>query len=100
MLSKPNEIKNGFYAGLLELAKKLEENQCWTGAIVCYRSLLLDILNQARSKAYTHAVRYYKKLALLSESVEQFSPLVDHVEFVKQLDGKHGRKRSFWERVL
>jgi len=100
VLARQDEIEHCFYDSLLKLAKMFDEKKCWLAATVCYRGLLSDILNQARSKAYTHAARYYKKLTLISKHIEQYSPLVEHTDFIQQLDEKHGRKRSFWQRVL
>ncbi len=100
VLANPEGIVNCFYEHLLKLAKRFEQQACWLAATACYRSLLCDILNQARYTAYSHAARYYKKLAAMSEHIQQYAPLDDHAEFVKQLDAKHGRKSSFWERVL
>ncbi len=100
VLANPQGITNCFYSSLLELAKQLEEQKCWLAATACYRSLLLDILNQGRSKVYTHAARHYKKLEVILEHVQHFEPLVDHAEFFQQLKDKHGLKRSFWQRVV
>ncbi|MCK4710723.1 MAG: hypothetical protein KAU21_19065 [Gammaproteobacteria bacterium] len=100
VLANPQGISNCFYGDLLELAKKLEQQKCWLAATACYRSLLLDILNRARSKAYTHAARYYKKLEIISEQIQHFEPLDNHAEFIQQLKDKHGLKRSFWQRVM
>ncbi len=100
VLANPQQMANVFYDCLLKLAKQFEEQQCWLAATTCYRSLLWDILNQARYKAYTHAARYYKKLALISKHIKQYTPLEEHEEFIKRLNEKHGRKSSFWQRVL
>lgn len=100
VLAHPEELANCFYDSLLKFAKAFEQQQCWLAATACYRCLLWDILNRARNKAYSHAARYYKKLAVISEHIQQYTPLDEHVEFIKQLDTTHGKKRSFWQRVL
>jgi hypothetical protein len=100
VLANVDDIANCFYERLLKLAIRFEQQACWLAATVCYRGLLWDILNQARYKAYSHAARYYKKLELISENIQRYAPLEEHAEFIKQLDVAHGRKRSFWERVL
>ena len=99
VLANPEVIMRCFYDSLLTLAKKFEKKQCWLAATACYRSLLWDILNQARYKAYSHAARYYKKLVLIAEHIQDYVPLDDHAKFVKKLDATHGRKSSFWQRV-
>jgi hypothetical protein len=61
--------------------------------------LLLDILAQARSKAYGHGARYFKKLEVLAKRINVFKPLPAHHAFVEQLHSAHGRKKSFWARL-
>ena len=101
VLANPEGISNCFYGSLLELVQKLEQQKYWlAAATACYRSLLCDILNQGRSKAYTHAARYYKKLAVISRQIQYFEPLEQHAEFLLQLKDKHGLKGSFWQRVM
>ena len=100
VLANLGEINDSFYGRLLDIAKQLEESQYWLAALACYRSLLWDILNTARTKAYAHAVRYYKKLAVMLNDIDDFGPLVEHEVFIEQLKQKHGLKRSFWDRVL
>ena len=100
VLANPEDVANCYYETLIKLAKKFEQQQCWLAATACYRGLVWDILNQARYKAYSHAARYYKKLAQLSVDIQRYTPLDDHAEFIKQLDAVHGRKSSFWQRVL
>jgi len=77
----------------------LEKADCDLAATVCYRALLLDILTQARSKAYGHGVRYFKKLEALAGRIKAFKPLPEHHAFVQQLQSAHGRKKSFWARL-
>ena len=100
VLANVEQINDAFYSSLLKIAKQLEAHQCWLAATACYRSLLWDILNAARTKAYTHAAKYYKKLALMLNDIHEFKPLVEHAVFIEQLKQKHGLKRSFWDRVL
>jgi len=100
VLAAPQSMADIFYTDLLKLAKQFDKQQCWLAATACYRVLLLDILIQARSKAYTHAVRYYKKLILIAEKLEDYEILENHIDFMQQLKAGHGRKTSFWSRVL
>lgn len=71
--------------------------------VIVYRSLIDDILDSARSKAYGHAARYLKRLINLDTAVSQFpnsySTLITHQDYVTLLKDKHGKKRSFWEKV-
>jgi hypothetical protein len=99
VLSRHQELAASFYDDLLRLAKALEKADCDLAATACYRALLLDILTQARSKAYGHGVRYFKKLEALAERIKAFKPLPEHHAFVQQLRSAHGRKKSFWARL-
>ncbi len=98
-LARHQELPACFYDSLLRLAKAFENADCNLAATACYRALLLDILTQARSKAYGHGARYYKKLEVLAERIKVFKPLPAHYAFVQQLQSAHGRKKSFWARL-
>ncbi|MFA5633039.1 MAG: DUF6880 family protein [Porticoccaceae bacterium] len=99
VLGRYQELTECFYDSLLRLAKAFEEADCNLAATACYRTLLLDILAQARSKAYGHGARYYKKLEVLAKRIKEFKPLPTHHAFAQQLHSAHGRKKSFWARL-
>jgi len=99
VLSRHQQLADGFYESLARLAKDLEQADCLLAATACYRALLLDILKRARSKAYTHAARYYRKLDAMANGIKGYAPLEGHQAFLAQLEKDHGRKRSFWARV-
>lgn len=99
VLARYQELAECFYDGLLRLAKAFEKADCSLAATACYRALLLDILTQARSKAYGHGARYFKKLEALAKLIKVFQPLPTHHAFVEQLHSEHGRKKSFWTRL-
>lgn len=99
VLARHQELAECFYDSLLRLAKAFEKADCNLAATACYRALLLDILAQARTKAYGHGARYYKKLEVLAERIKIFKPLPTHHAFVQQLHSAHGRKKSFWARL-
>ena len=71
--------------------------------VIIYRSLINDILDQGRSKAYGYAARYCKKLITFNTSIgnaaESYSTLMTHQDYIKTLYEKHGKKYSFWERL-
>ncbi|PUB82992.1 MAG: hypothetical protein DBP02_13300 [gamma proteobacterium symbiont of Ctena orbiculata] len=62
ILARHQDLAECFYDSLLRLAKIFEKADCKLAATVCYRTLLLEILAEARSKAYGHGAQYYKKL--------------------------------------
>lgn len=67
--------------------------------MLCYRELLSCILREARSKAYVHAARYYRRLEELDRVTDDYGELGDHQAFLGGLRERHGRKYSFWRRV-
>ena len=99
VLARHQELAECFYDSLLRLARAFEKADSSLAATACYRALLLDILAQARSKAYGHGARYYKKLEALAKRIKEFKPLPTHDVFVQQLHSAHGRKNSFWARL-
>ncbi|WP_135607057.1 DUF6880 family protein [Solemya velesiana gill symbiont] len=99
VLARHQELAECLYDSLLRLAKAFEKADCNLAATACYRALLLDILAQARSKAYGHGARYYNKLEALAKRIKVFKPLLTHHVFVEQLRSVHGRKKSFWARL-
>ena len=99
VLTRHQELAECFYDSLLRLAKAFEKADCNLAATACYRALLLDILAQARSKAYGHGARHYKKLEALAKRIKVFKQLPTHHAFVQQLRSSHGRKKSFWARL-
>jgi hypothetical protein len=99
VLARHQELAECFYDSLLRLAKAFEKADCNLAATACYRALLLEILARARSKAYGHGARYFKKLEALAKGIKVFKPLTTHDVFVRQLHSAHGRKKSFWARL-
>lgn len=96
LLDRRAQLAGCLYNRLLDLGKRLEQSACVLAAVVCYRYLLDDILSAARSKAYKHAGRYYRRLAALDEQLNDYGPVPGHDVYVAGLRERHGRKRSFW----
>lgn len=96
------EFNDIHYETLTRMLKELPESALLIRVII-YRSLIDDILGNARSKAYGYAVRYYKKLQKLDDSIkitaDSYSSLLAHQHYMIKLRDKHGKKYSFWEQV-
>ena len=96
------EFAEVHYETLTQILKELPEATTLIQVII-YRSLINDILDQGRSKAYGYAARYYKKLIQLDNKIasdpDSYSDLVAHESYTNALKEKHGKKYSFWERV-
>lgn len=101
-IARHHEFADIHYERLTQTLKTLPEGTRLIEVII-YRSLISDILDNARSKAYGHAARYYKKMLQLdfsiSKTVERYAGLKSHRDYTKTLIEKHGKKYSFWERV-
>jgi hypothetical protein len=92
---RQDEISGSSYSVLLKLAEALADaypSQSWP----LYKSLLLDILNGARYKAYSHGATY---LMLMEQLAEKAHLRLQQAEFVQILRQKHGRKSSFWAKA-
>ena len=85
---------------LLKVAKLIEHEQP-LAATILYRALLDDILDRARSKAYSHGIKYLKKLTLLSAEADTShgGGIVDHATYLAHLKKNHPRKTGFWTRL-
>lgn len=68
-------------------------------ATILYRALLEDILDRARSPAYSHGARYLKRLDALSEGEDPTWPIDSQRTYRLALQKKHGRKSGFWSLV-
>ncbi|PWE29348.1 hypothetical protein DDZ14_17320 [Maritimibacter sp. 55A14] len=70
-------------------------------ATILYRALLDDILDRARSKAYSHGAKYLGKLTLLAGDADPARPsgIADHATYLAGLKKTHPRKSGFWARI-
>jgi hypothetical protein len=92
---RQDEISGSWYSSLSKVAEALADSypsQAW----LVYRSLLLDILDGARYKAYSHGPKY---LMLMEQLAKKTNLQSQQAEFVQMLRQKHGRKSSFWAKV-
>ena len=69
-------------------------------ASLLYRSLLTSILQRANTKAYSHGIRYLKKLDKLSQDISDWQGISPHESFKQQIKNSHDRKRSFWSKYV
>lgn len=89
-----------FYNTLLQWAEHFEAKKQTLAAIACYRALLTDLLDRGYAKAYHHGARYFHKLlALDKQLVDGYLQLDDAQSYIRQIQDKHWRKRSFWSQA-
>lgn len=93
------EIAGYFYGTLVQWAHYFEQNNEVLAAVICYRNLLTDLLDRGYSKAYHHGADYFHKLILLDGVVTNYKGLDSSSLFIKSIQSKHWRKRSFWEQA-
>lgn len=93
------EIEGYFYGTIVQWAHYFEQNNEVLAAIICYRNLLTDLLDRGYSKAYHHGAAYFHKLILLDKWVDDYKGLENATAFIKSIQSKHWRKRSFWEQA-
>ena len=86
---------------ILPKVAKLLEHEHPLAATILYRVLLDDILDRARSKAYSHGIKYLKKLTLLSAEADPThgGGIIDHETYLAHLKKNHPRKTGFWTRL-
>jgi hypothetical protein len=98
LIDRAGEIDGDYYDRLLPIAEAMVATTRPLAASVVYRALIESILKKARSKIYHYAVRYLKKLDLLSTQISDWKSVPDHGTYFESLRAKHGRKTSFWSR--
>jgi hypothetical protein len=98
LIARADRINGDYYARLLPLAKAMESENRNLAASLLYRSLLVSILERSYTKAYSHGVRYLKKLDSLAAKTTDWKNFEDHEAFKNSILQTHGRKKSFWSK--
>jgi len=98
LLGRADLMSGENYGALLSLAKTMESEKRNLATSMIYRCLLTTILENGRTKAYAHGVRYLKKLDFLAPAIKDWRDFAIHEAFKELLYQGHGRKRSFWSK--
>lgn len=98
LLERREKIYGRAYEDLVSLAEQFVKLDYPLAATVLYRAMLDSILERASTKTYPHGVRYLKKLDKLASQIDNWSGIVSHELYHRQLRQFHGRKTSFWGR--
>lgn len=96
LIERHTDFSRTSYTSLLDWLAEFEQDGQTLAVIVCYRLLLLDILERGFSRAYHHAARYFNALLALDKTCPDYGRLKNARVFITELQVKHGRKRSFW----
>lgn len=95
VLEHPDRLQQVGYYALPKWAGVFEEQGKALAAVLAYRVLLCEILDEGRIKAYRHAANYYKALERLDDKMTDYRSWLDGAEFRQTLKAQHGRKSSF-----
>ncbi|MFQ5528082.1 MAG: DUF6880 family protein [Thermoanaerobaculia bacterium] len=98
-MERAAELEGAYYEHLKSLAALAGKHGRPRIEMLCYRELLCEILKDARSKAYGHAARYFRRLEELDRVIDAYAPVADHQAYVEGVRQRHGRKYAFWRRV-
>ena len=98
LLNRAQQLNGDHYGNLLSLAEAMASENRNLAASLIYRSLLISILERGYTKAYSHGIRYLKKLDKLSANITDWKNFNHHEAFKDQIYQAHGRKRSFWSK--
>ncbi len=98
VLGRADQLDGNYYESLLSLVEVMESENRPLVASLMYRSLLVSILERGYTKAYSHGIRYLKKLDKLAVTISDWKKFNNHETFKGQIIEAHGRKKSFWSK--
>ncbi len=98
LLKRADQLDGRHYSSLLSLAEAMESEGRYLAASLMFRSLLISILERGYTKAYSHGVRYLKKLDTLAVRISDWKEFTHHEAFKEKIIQDHGRKQSFWSK--
>lgn len=98
LLKRADQLNDNYYGEMLSLAKAMVSEGRDLAATLIYRVLLISILERGHTKAYSHGIRYLKKLDKLAAAISDWKNFNNHEAFKDRIYKDHGRKRSFWSK--
>ena len=99
LLEYGTQLTELYYVTFLRWLEQLDEKNHPLACIVCYRCLLTNLLDRGYAKAYHHGADYFHKLLKLDEKIGDYKKLLDAQAYIRSLQEKHWRKRSFWQQA-
>jgi hypothetical protein len=100
MLQKHEPLSRSVNVSLLrKLSKTLAINAQYLAATVIRRELVNNVLAAAKSKYYNYAVSDLKLAVDYGSQVIDWQNFPNNGEYLAELQTKHGKKYSFWERI-
>jgi|TARA_B100000745_G_scaffold291979_1_gene232399 hypothetical protein len=99
LIKHGHQLTPNFYGTFLHWLGQLNEKTHPLACVVCYRCLLVDLLDRGYSKAYHHGADYFHKLLALDKHIADYQNLANAQSFIRNLQQQHGRKRLFWQQA-
>lgn len=96
ILTHPERLSDASTLTLADWGAGFEDSGHPLAAVLCYRILLLNILETGRSKAYPQAAQCHASMRRIEARVDDFLTFKSADEFEAELRKIHGRKRAFW----
>ncbi|MFT6263320.1 MAG: hypothetical protein ACJAQ0_001184 [Dasania sp.] len=95
ILKRHGEIDGNGYEMLSHTAKTLAAEYPLSATIIL-RGLINHTLDHAKSKRYKYTAKHLKECIALSQYIPDYQHHMSHIEYMKILKTKHGKKYSFW----
>jgi hypothetical protein len=96
VIQHASKIDGGAFYTVKKWAELFAQKQKTLAAILCYRALLTSLLERGYAKAYHHGGDYFRVLLELDKTNPDYAGFDDAQGYIRQLQNKHWRKRSFW----
>jgi len=68
-------------------------------AVILWRAMIDDALEQGRSTRYGHAADHLSDCAALDAGIADYGAFATHAHYVQTLQTRHARKTSFWTKL-
>lgn len=95
IISRHEELDSHYYSLYRAVSKRVGVEMPLAGVLL-RRAIILDILDHAKSKIYSHAVSDLKICNKFSEQVADWGIFEDQVQFLSRLKSLHSKKKKFW----
>jgi hypothetical protein len=100
IVDRADELDGRSYGMLTSLVATAKASGCLLAATLIWRALLDAILARAYAKAYGHAARYLHELRAVASDIGDYRGHPTHEIYEQSLRMAHGRKASFWARLV
>lgn len=96
--SRTDEIDGDHY-GLLAPAAEALRLRHPLAAVLLWRAMIDDTLEQGQSTRYGHAAEHLAECASVDAEITNYSAFAGHEDYFRMLQTEHERKSSFWAKV-